>query len=68
MSIPWPLLISHSHTGQVDYKQKIPAGSTLLVTTELERLEGRKVWMRATVSDGQGTEFAGARALFVAPR
>jgi acyl-coenzyme A thioesterase PaaI-like protein len=53
---------------EVDYKRKIPAGSTILVTAELDHVEGRKIWMRATVSDGMGTEYAQAKALFVAPR
>lgn len=31
------------------YKQKIDAGRTVLVTTEIESCEGRKLWMHATV-------------------
>jgi hypothetical protein len=44
------------------------AGSLILVTTEVEQLEGRKVWMCARVTDGGSTEYARARALFVSPR
>lgn len=53
---------------EVDYKAKIAAGSVLLFATELEKVEGRKIWMRARVSDGAGTTYATARALFVAPQ
>ncbi|KAF8068256.1 THEM4 [Scenedesmus sp. PABB004] len=52
---------------ELDYKRKIPAGTVLLITTEVEAVEPRKVWMRAGVSDGRGTTFAAGRALFVAP-
>lgn len=48
--------------------QKISAGSTILCTAELESVEGRKVWMKSTITDGStGKVFATARALFVAP-
>lgn len=54
---------------EVDYKKKIPAGSLVLCTTEIEKVDGRKVWMRASVTDGKGANtYASARALFVAPR
>ena len=48
--------------------QKISAGATILCTAELESVNGRKVWMKSTVSDGpSGKVYATARALFVAP-
>ena len=37
---------------EVDYKAKINAGSTILCTCSVESMEGRKVWMQATISDG----------------
>lgn len=52
---------------ELDYKKKIPSGTVLLVTAELESVETRKVWMKATVSDGSRSTFATGRALFVAP-
>ena len=52
---------------EVDYKQKIPAGTVLLVTTEVEAVQPRKVWMKASVCNGEGNKFATGRALFVAP-
>ena len=45
-------------------------GKLLLVTAEVEKCEGRKLWMRATVTDGPGADakvYAEARALFVSP-
>ena len=53
---------------QVDYKKKIPAGSAVLCTTELEKAEDRKLWMTAKVTNGSGLVYAEARALFVAPK
>lgn len=52
---------------EVDYKKKIPAGTVLLVTTEVEQVQPRKVWMKASVCNGEGNTFATGRALFVAP-
>jgi acyl-coenzyme A thioesterase PaaI-like protein len=52
---------------ELDYKKKIPSGTVLLVTAELESVEPRKVWMKATVSNGDKSAFATGRALFVAP-
>ena len=37
---------------EVEYKAKIQAGRLLLCTTEVESIEGRKLWMKATVRDG----------------
>ena len=53
---------------EVDYKKKIPSGTVILCTTKLEKLEDRKLWMAAEVSNGTGIVYANARALFVAPR
>ena len=52
---------------ELDYKRKIPSGTVLLVTAELESVEPRKVWMKATVSNGSSSTLATGRALFVAP-
>ena len=64
----------------VDYRRMIQndasdsdsngGGKLLLVTAEVERCEGRKLWMKATVTDGpeEGAKvYAEARALFVSP-
>lgn len=56
---PWPAALV--------VNVQVPAGTVLLVTAELETVEPRKVWMRASVSDGGRNTFATGRALFVAP-
>mmetsp|Transcript_32245 Transcript_32245/g.71351 ORF Transcript_32245/g.71351 Transcript_32245/m.71351 type:complete len:278 (+) Transcript_32245:89-922(+) len=53
---------------EVDYKKKIPAGSLILCTTHLEKVEDRKIWMTAEVSNGDGVVYATGKALFVAPK
>lgn len=54
---------------EVDYKSRIDAGKTVLCTTEIESTEGRKIWMKAKMSDGpDGKTYATARALFVVPK
>lgn len=52
---------------EIDYKKRIAAPGVLHVSTEVESVEPRKVWMRATVTDGEGATYAAGRALFVAP-
>lgn len=50
--------------------QKVEAtpGRLLLCTAEVERVEGRKLWMRATLRDSPGGKvYATGRALFVSP-
>lgn len=61
----------HAYTVQLDvtYKARVPAGKTLLCSAEVERSEGRKLWMHAQLRDGpEGKVYATARALFVAPK
>lgn len=53
---------------EVNYKSKIPAGSLLLVSTEVEAIEGRKIWMSANITDGGNLTYGTARALFVTPQ
>lgn len=58
-------------TAQLDisYISRISADKTILCTAEVESIDGRKVWMRAVMSDGpDGKVYATARALFVAPK
>lgn len=60
-----------AYTVQLDvsYKAKIPAGATVLCSAKIDSMEGRKMWMKATMSDGpDGKVYATARALFVAPK
>ncbi|KAG1665542.1 hypothetical protein FOA52_000688 [Chlamydomonas sp. UWO 241] len=53
---------------ELDYKRKIPAGSVIVTSTRVEQVADRKIWMTAVVSNGEGVEYATARALFVAPK
>ncbi|KAK9812066.1 hypothetical protein WJX73_002669 [Symbiochloris irregularis] len=56
---------------EVDFKAKIQAGKLLVCETEVEQIDGRKLWMTATVRDSPGPHgkvYATARALFVVPR
>lgn len=53
---------------EIDYKKKIPSGSTILVSAQVESMVDRKIWMSAQVSDGKSTVYATGRALFIAPR
>lgn len=62
---------------KIDYRKMIHndggkdgRGKLLLVTAEVEKCEGRKLWMKATVTDGPGSDakvYAEGRALFVSP-
>jgi len=54
---------------EVDYCKIVPQNALILCTAEFEKIDGRKMWLTATVSDGRdnGTTYATARALFVAP-
>jgi len=43
-------------------------GRLLLATVEVDKIEGRKLWMTATLRDSPGGKvYAKGRALFVAP-
>lgn len=54
---------------QVSYKSKIAADSTVLCTAVVEKVEGRKLYMTATMSDGpDGRVYAEARSIFVRPK
>lgn len=44
----------------VSYKRKIDAGAAVLCTTEVESLEGRKLWMKAVVRRGRSSSIAPA--------
>lgn len=54
---------------EVDYCEKVPQNALILCTAEVESVEGRKLWLKASVTDGNpnGCTYATARALFVTP-
>jgi len=54
---------------EVTYKSKISADSTVLCTAKLDKVDGRKLYMTAVMSDGpDGKVFATSKALFVTPK
>ncbi|KAK9804588.1 hypothetical protein WJX73_003373 [Symbiochloris irregularis] len=54
---------------EVDYKAPVPAGNVICCTTEISRIEGRKIFGAATVADKPGgTTYASGSAIFVNPK
>eukprot|EP00884_Botryococcus_braunii_P015233 jgi/Botrbrau1/2393/Bobra.0395s0025.1 len=54
---------------EVDYRKPIPAGSHVLCISELEKAEGRKCWVKASIwSRPNGDLYAEGKALFVIPK
>src|SRR5271156_6118534 len=50
----------------VDYKKPLPTPSVVMIKAKLDpRSGGRKLYIRATLEDGNGTEFNAAEALFL---
>lgn len=53
----------------VDYKAPIPAGTTVLITTSLDRVDGRKLHMACRVESPEGDVlYAEGRSLFIVAR
>eukprot|EP01025_Chloroclados_australasicus_P067076 TRINITY_DN9272_c0_g1_i1.p1 TRINITY_DN9272_c0_g1~~TRINITY_DN9272_c0_g1_i1.p1 ORF type:complete len:304 (-),score=19.66 TRINITY_DN9272_c0_g1_i1:414-1325(-) len=54
---------------EVNYIKKVPVDSVLLIEAQVDEIEGRKLWMSASVRDQlNGKEFVQSRALFVSPK
>lgn len=49
----------------VDYKEPVPTPGLVLCRAWVERTEGRKMYGRGTVEDGEGTIMATGEALFI---
>ena len=50
----------------VDYKKPLPTPSVVMIKAKLDpRSGGRKLYIRATLEDGNGTEFTAAEGLFL---
>jgi acyl-coenzyme A thioesterase THEM4 len=50
----------------VDYKKPLPTPNVVVIKAKLDpRSGGRKLYIRATLEDGNGTEFTAAEALFL---
>eukprot|EP01025_Chloroclados_australasicus_P067078 TRINITY_DN9272_c0_g1_i5.p3 TRINITY_DN9272_c0_g1~~TRINITY_DN9272_c0_g1_i5.p3 ORF type:complete len:137 (-),score=7.47 TRINITY_DN9272_c0_g1_i5:414-824(-) len=51
------------------YGYQVPVDSVLLIEAQVDEIEGRKLWMSASVRDQlNGKEFVQSRALFVSPK
>jgi len=50
------------------YYKPVPAPGVVLATARFERVEGRKMWITASIEDGEGTVLAGAEAMFIEPK
>jgi acyl-coenzyme A thioesterase PaaI-like protein len=63
-SVPW---IGNTVTAylNVSYVKAVPTPATILVSTELKEVAGRKYFTRATVKDASGEVLAKAEALFI---
>lgn len=69
LTVDYRRMIQNDASSSTDGSEST-GGKLLLVTAEVEKCEGRKLWMRATVTDGPGEDakvYAQARALFVSP-
>lgn len=58
---------------EIDYKRPVPAGTPLRLVSEVDSIEGRKVWMKATLQSraAQGEApvvYARSRCLFIVAR
>ncbi|EQC27838.1 hypothetical protein, variant 3 [Saprolegnia diclina VS20] len=52
----------------VNFRKPLPAQTLAIVTTELERIEGRKVYLKAKVQDAEGNTYTEATSLFIMPK
>jgi thioesterase superfamily protein 4 len=50
---------------KVDYRKPVKTPGVLLARGWLERMEGRKMWGRGTIEDGEGNVLADGEALFL---
>ncbi|KAI6350657.1 hypothetical protein MCOR25_010498 [Pyricularia grisea] len=51
---------------KTEYLKPIPVPGTVLVRSEIERVEGRKNWIKATIEDGKGQVLVKGEVLYVA--
>jgi acyl-CoA thioesterase FadM len=47
------------------YKRPIPVPGPVLCTAKIERQDGRKLYVRATIEDGTGTVYTTGDCMFV---
>ncbi|EHA46547.1 hypothetical protein MGG_11096 [Pyricularia oryzae 70-15] len=51
---------------KTEYLKPIPVPGAVLVRSEIERVDGRKHWVKATIEDGSGQVLARGEVLYVA--
>lgn len=49
----------------VKYERPLPIPSVVLCRSWVERMEGRKVWLKGVLEDGKGVVFARGQSLFI---
>lgn len=53
----------------ISYRAPIPVNSIVLVAAKVEKVEGRKAWVKATIQDvEESTVFVEAESLFIEPK
>lgn len=50
---------------KVDFKRPLPTPSIVLCRSTLTRRQGRKMWMKSSIEDGEGLVFATGESLFL---
>ena len=50
---------------KVDYRKPVKTPGVLLARAWLEKTEGKKMWGRGTIEDGEGNVLADGEALFI---
>ncbi|CAK5226610.1 unnamed protein product [Aphanomyces euteiches] len=59
--------VGFTGTMTVNYRRLLISGSSALFYIDLEKNEGRKVILKATLQDNDGVEYSNATAVFVTP-
>ncbi|OQS04429.1 hypothetical protein THRCLA_03328 [Thraustotheca clavata] len=52
----------------VNFRKPLKASTLAVITTELEKIEGRKVYLKSKVQDTEGNTYTEATSLFILPR
>ena len=52
-------------TMTVDYKKPLPIPTVILCKAWVDRMEGKKLWARATIESGEGLIYATGEGIFV---
>jgi thioesterase superfamily protein 4 len=52
----------------VNYRAPIKTPGIVLARATINKVDGRKVWIRATIEDGEGGVFADGEALYIIAR